>query len=70
MANAYEKHKTGVIKRGASGAQVKALQKALGVGADGAFGPGTEKALKEWQTANGREPTGVADRETLKMLLA
>ena len=70
MANAYERHKTGVLKRGSSGAKVKALQKALGVGADGDFGRGTEKALKEWQTANGREPNGVADRETLKMLLA
>ena len=69
MANAYARHKTGVLKRGSSGAKVKALQKALGVGADGDFGRGTEKALKEWQTANGREPNGVADRETLKMLL-
>lgn len=58
-----------VLKVGSRGAQVKALQEALGVGADGSFGPGTEAALKTWQAANGLEADGVAGPATLAKLL-
>lgn len=36
--------------------------------ADGVFGSGTEKALKEFQKNNGLDATGVADEETLEVL--
>jgi peptidoglycan hydrolase-like protein with peptidoglycan-binding domain len=45
------------------------MQEALGVGADGAFGPGTERALKAWQTANGLTADGIAGPMTLEKLL-
>lgn len=48
---------------------VQALQKALGVGADGDFGGGTERALKKWQAENGLREDGMADPATLKKLL-
>lgn len=58
-----------VLKVGSKGAQVKKLQEALGVGADGLFGPGTEAALKKWQAANGLTADGVAGPATLAKLL-
>lgn len=60
---------TDVLKRGASGAAVVKLQQALGVKADGAFGPGTETALKQWQTGAKLPATGIADAATLKKLM-
>jgi len=57
------------LKRGSSGPSVAALQKALGVTSDGSFGPGTEKALKDWQSKNGLTPDGVAGPQTLAKLL-
>lgn len=58
-----------VIKRGAKGPTVAALQEALGVGADGSFGGGTEKALKAWQEQNGLTADGIAGPKTLAKLL-
>jgi putative chitinase len=57
------------LKRGSSGPSVAALQKALGVTSDGSFGPGTEKALKDWQSKNGLTPDGIAGPQTLAKLL-
>jgi len=45
------------------------MQEALGIGADGDFGPGTERALKEWQAANGLVADGIAGPATLGKLL-
>jgi peptidoglycan hydrolase-like protein with peptidoglycan-binding domain len=45
------------------------MQEALGIGADGVFGPGTEKALKQWQEANGLTADGIAGPATLGELL-
>ncbi len=59
----------GVLRKGCKGDGVKMMQEALGVGADGAFGPGTERALKEWQTANGLTADGIAGPMTLEKLL-
>jgi peptidoglycan hydrolase-like protein with peptidoglycan-binding domain len=42
-----------LLKNGSKGEDVKTLQTKLGLTADGAFGPGTEKKVKEWQSANG-----------------
>jgi len=37
------------------------VQAALGCGADGAYGKGTEAAVYDWQEANGHPPTGWVD---------
>ena len=57
-----------VLKVGSTGDLVKQLQTKLGVGNDGTFGPGTEKALKAWQQANGLTADGIAGPATLAKL--
>jgi putative chitinase len=59
----------GVLRRGSRGEGVQLMQEALGIGADGIFGPGTERALKEWQAANGLVADGIAGPATLGELL-
>lgn len=59
----------GVLRRGSKGEGVKMLQAALGIGADGIFGPGTEAKLKAWQAANGLTADGIAGPKTLEKLL-
>jgi peptidoglycan hydrolase-like protein with peptidoglycan-binding domain len=64
------------LRRGASGAQVRALQEriiattglALAGGADGMFGPSTERAVKLVQRVNGLPETGVVDARTAQAL--
>lgn len=56
------------LKRGDSGPDVKSLQEALKVGADGVFGAGTESALRTWQSKNGLTPDGIAGASTLARL--
>lgn len=53
-----------ILKRGLKGAPVKRLQERLGVGADGDFGPGTEKAVREFQKENGLAVDGIAGPDT------
>ena len=48
-----------LLKVGSKGDDVKKLQEKLGLTADGNFGPGTEKAVKEWQSANGLTADGI-----------
>jgi peptidoglycan hydrolase-like protein with peptidoglycan-binding domain len=50
---------------GTVGDSVKKLQQALGVTADGRFGPATQKALREFQTKNGLDADGLAGPATL-----
>jgi peptidoglycan hydrolase-like protein with peptidoglycan-binding domain len=50
--------------RSGSGGDVRALQRRIGVPADGVFGPGTEAALKRWQEAHGLLPDGIAGPRT------
>lgn len=57
------------VRLGSKGATVQAVQQALGIGADGDFGPGTDRALKAWQAANGLVADGIAGPNTLKRLL-
>jgi putative chitinase len=57
------------LQRGSYGAEVQALQRALGITADGDFGPGTERVLKEWQQKNGLTADGIAGPATLQQLL-
>ena len=53
-----------ILKRGMRGAPVKRLQEKLGIEADGIFGPGTEKAVREFQKANSLAADGVAGPDT------
>jgi putative chitinase len=48
-----------LLKVGSKGEDVKKLQVKLGTTADGSFGPGTEKLVKEWQAANGLTADGI-----------
>ena len=59
----------GVLRKGSRGEGVKMMQEALGISADGAFGPGTERALKAWQAKNGLVADGIAGPKTLEKLL-
>jgi peptidoglycan hydrolase-like protein with peptidoglycan-binding domain len=59
----------GVLRVGSRGEGVKMMQEALGIGADGIFGRGTEAKLKEWQAANGLAADGIAGPATLGELL-
>lgn len=52
------------IKKGSSGSDVKALQKALGIPADGIFGKATEKAVKAYQKKNGLTADGIVGADT------
>ena len=47
------------LKQGSTGAQVVSLQTALGITADGKFGPLTKVAVQAYQTANGLVADGV-----------
>ena len=49
------------IKVGSKGANVKSVQKAVGVVSDGVFGPKTEAAVKVWQKKIGLPITGIID---------
>ena len=57
-----------MLKIGSQGELVKQLQTKLGITADGAFGPGTDKALKEWQSKNGLVADGIAGPATLEKM--
>jgi putative chitinase len=48
-----------LLKVGSKGEDVKKLQAKLGTTDDGSFGPGTEKLVKEWQSANGLTADGI-----------
>jgi peptidoglycan hydrolase-like protein with peptidoglycan-binding domain len=54
-----------LLKQGTRGDTVKKLQQKLGITADGAFGPGTEKAVREYQQKNGLVVDGAAGPATL-----
>jgi peptidoglycan hydrolase-like protein with peptidoglycan-binding domain len=56
------------LHQGSSGPQVVALQRALGVAADGRFGPATRRAVRRFQRRHGLRPDGVAGPATLRAL--
>jgi peptidoglycan hydrolase-like protein with peptidoglycan-binding domain len=61
------------LRAGASGADVKELQQALGqagfkVKTDGKFGTGTLRAVKRFQRASRLKPSGTVDRKTVAAL--
>lgn len=53
-----------VLMRGLKGEPVRRMQEKLGIDADGVFGGGTEKALKEYQQSNGLQVDGIAGPDT------
>jgi peptidoglycan hydrolase-like protein with peptidoglycan-binding domain len=62
-----------MLRRGSSGAHVKALQQLLngkgaGIGVDGEFGGQTESAVISFQLANGLAPDGIVGPGTAKKL--
>jgi hypothetical protein len=54
------------VKAGAASKRgdVRALQRKVGVAADGIFGPATERALKRWQRRHGLAADGIAGPQT------
>jgi hypothetical protein len=58
------------LKVGSKGQSVKNVQTLLGLKADGAFGSGTEKAVKDFQSKNKMPVTGVVDQSTFKAIKA
>ena len=61
-------HELVLLRKGSRGNAVKKLQEGLGIGADGIFGSGTEKAVKDFQELHGLDADGLAGPETLAML--
>jgi Transglycosylase-like domain/Putative peptidoglycan binding domain len=48
-----------VVKRGDRGSAVRAIQRELGIPADGVFGPITERSVKRFQRRHGLVPDGI-----------
>lgn len=58
------------VKRGSRGPTVQKVQEKLGITpADGIFGPGTERIVKQWQSDNGLVADGIVGPNTLGKLL-
>lgn len=56
------------LRKGLRGEPVRRLQAALGVGVDGIFGPGTERALRAYQESNGLSVDGIAGPDTFSAM--
>ena len=52
------------LRKGMQGDDVKKMQKAIGVAADGDFGFGTLVAVKKWQNSNGLVADGIVGHST------
>lgn len=61
-------HELVLLHKGIRGEMVRKLQAGLGIEADGAFGPGTEAALKKFQGENGLDVDGLAGPKTLALV--
>jgi len=59
---------TRVLQNGMQGSDVTALQQALGITADGIFGPSTLQAVKDFQTNKGLTADGVVGTQTLSAI--
>jgi len=58
------------IRQGSRGPLVAEVQEKLNIApADGIFGPGTARIVKEWQTSNGLTADGIVGPKTLGKLL-
>jgi peptidoglycan hydrolase-like protein with peptidoglycan-binding domain len=65
-ATAADRQATKVVRT--SGSSVAAVQQALGIPADGIYGPQTRKAVRQFQRANGLAVDGIAGPQTLAAL--
>jgi lysozyme family protein len=61
------KHRGAKVVR-AAGSSVAELQRALGITADGVYGPQTRRAVRRFQRANGLTVDGIAGPQTLAAL--
>lgn len=59
-----------LLKVGSKGDDVKKVQEKLGLTADGIFGAGTSKAVKDWQKANGLAADGLVGDGTWSKMFA
>jgi putative chitinase len=59
---------TTIIRLGSKGPDVVRLQRALGITADGDFGPNTDRALRQWQAGVGLHANGILDSTTARRL--
>ena len=59
-----------LLKLGSKGQEVVELQQALGIKADGDFGPATEAAVKKFQQKNGLTVDGIVGSQTLAEIRA
>lgn len=57
-----------LVESGAHGASVRAIQRALGVAADGVYGRGTRHAVRVFQRAHGLTVDGIVGPQTLAAL--
>lgn len=57
-----------IVKTGAHGASVRAIQRALGIAADGVYGRATRHAVRVFQRAHGLPVDGIAGSQTLAAL--
>lgn len=57
------------IRKGSRGPLVVEVQEFLGTSADGIFGAGTERLVKEWQAENGLVADGIVGPNTLEKML-
>jgi peptidoglycan hydrolase-like protein with peptidoglycan-binding domain len=55
-------------RRSRGGGGVRALQRKVGVTADGVFGPGTEAAVKRWQRRHGLVADGIVGPQTRRKM--
>lgn len=58
-----------LLKTGSSGDDVKTVQSAIGVTADGVFGPATAKAVRAWQAAHGLSADGMVGPQTWSKIM-
>jgi hypothetical protein len=56
------------LKNGSKGPAVKTVQTLLGIKADGSYGPGTIKAVQDFQKKSSLPVTGIVDQTTFKAL--
>tara|TARA_R110001592_G_scaffold162601_1_gene396214 strand:+ start:17180 stop:18142 length:963 start_codon:yes stop_codon:yes gene_type:complete len=53
-----------LLKKGSKGEDVKTVQEFLEITADGIFGSGTERSVKDWQSENGLSADGIVGPNT------
>ncbi len=59
-----------LLKIGSIGDDVKKVQTKLGLKVDGSFGPATNRAVKDWQAANGLKADGIVGDGTWSKMFA